>query len=320
MLLTNAGVEEIVIENGEAVGVRLEDGRILRAALILSNAGASNTYGALGPERERARVGFAPALDRIAPSAAHLSLYIGLDKTAAELELPKANYWIYPANEYMRRRSPGEPTKARASEREADVHGSVRNRSRGVLVMQVTAFAVAVLHRFDRIEQFVDVAGGRAAGCVEARGRAVGHRFLVGDPSGDAALEHREPERAQIVGQRGADRRAWIDGVGEHGDLQAPAVDPRGAQAGRDRVDGGPGIHRARAAGDQDELGDLGDAGELLGVGGGVEHGEIVAEGERTQAFDLGHVGAREPQGRGCSRTSAQRPRMRVTTRVEIDE
>jgi all-trans-retinol 13,14-reductase len=105
MLLTNAGVDEIVIENGEAVGVKLEDGRILRAALIISNAGAFNTYGSLVPERERARVGFAPALDRIAPSAAHLSLYIGLDKTAAELDLPKANYWIYPANEYDHDRS-----------------------------------------------------------------------------------------------------------------------------------------------------------------------------------------------------------------------
>ncbi|KIG19201.1 Carotenoid cis-trans isomerase [Enhygromyxa salina] len=100
MLLTNAGVDEIVIEGGKAIGVKLEDGRVLRAELIISNAGALNTYGALLPAGERARVGFAPQLQQIEPSAAHLSLYIGLNQSAAALKLPKANYWIYPANEY----------------------------------------------------------------------------------------------------------------------------------------------------------------------------------------------------------------------------
>ncbi|PRQ02386.1 Phytoene desaturase [Enhygromyxa salina] len=96
MLLTNAPVDEIVVEAGEAVGVKLDDGRVLRAGLVISNAGALNTYGRLLPAEARARVGFSAALDRIEPSASHLSLYIGLNKTAAELELPKANYWIYP--------------------------------------------------------------------------------------------------------------------------------------------------------------------------------------------------------------------------------
>jgi all-trans-retinol 13,14-reductase len=96
LLLTNAGVESIVVEGGKAVGVKLEDGRVLRAELIISNVGAHNTYGRLLPVSERERIGFRPALERITPSSAHLSLYIGLNKTAAELELPKANYWIYP--------------------------------------------------------------------------------------------------------------------------------------------------------------------------------------------------------------------------------
>lgn len=96
LLLTNAGVEEIVVEGGEAVGVKLEDGRVLRSGLIISNAGALNTYGRLLPASERARVGFAPRLARIPASAAHLSLYVGLDQSAAQLGLPKANYWIYP--------------------------------------------------------------------------------------------------------------------------------------------------------------------------------------------------------------------------------
>lgn len=96
LLLTNAGVDEVVVEQGRAVGVRLEDGRVLRSDLIISNAGAINTYGKLLPAAERERVGFGQALAKIEPSAAHLSLYIGLDKSAAELALPKANYWLYP--------------------------------------------------------------------------------------------------------------------------------------------------------------------------------------------------------------------------------
>src|SRR5262249_50275681 len=58
LLLTNAAVDEIVVEAGNAVGVKLEDGRVLRADFIISNAGAYNTYGRLLPEAERARVGF----------------------------------------------------------------------------------------------------------------------------------------------------------------------------------------------------------------------------------------------------------------------
>jgi all-trans-retinol 13,14-reductase len=76
--------------------VKLEDGRVLRSDLIISNAGAHNTYARLLPAGERERVGFAPELGRIEASASHLSLYVGLNKSAAELRLPKANYWIYP--------------------------------------------------------------------------------------------------------------------------------------------------------------------------------------------------------------------------------
>lgn len=104
MLLTNADVQSIVIEGGNAVGVKLADGRVLRAGVIISNAGAHNTYERLLPSSERERVGFRPQLERITPSASHLSLYIGLNKSAAELQLPKANYWIYP-DEYDHDRS-----------------------------------------------------------------------------------------------------------------------------------------------------------------------------------------------------------------------
>jgi all-trans-retinol 13,14-reductase len=113
LLLTNAGVQEIVVEAGKAVGVKLDDGRVLRSELIVSNAGAHNTYDRLLPSDERERIGFRSQLASVAPSASHLSLYIGLDQPAAAfdratsspgLNLPKANYWIYP-DEYDHDRS-----------------------------------------------------------------------------------------------------------------------------------------------------------------------------------------------------------------------
>lgn len=96
LLLTNAGVDELVIEQGKVAGVKMEDGRVLRSELVISNAGAVNTYGKLVPQGEREHIGFRQSLARIQPSAAHLSLYVGLDQTAEALRLPKANYWIYP--------------------------------------------------------------------------------------------------------------------------------------------------------------------------------------------------------------------------------
>ena len=105
LLLTYAAVDEVVLEAGKAVGVRLEDGRELRAELIVSNAGALNTYAKLLSEDAQREIGFARDLQKIEPSASHLSLYIGLDQSADELSLPKANYWLYPEGEYDHDRS-----------------------------------------------------------------------------------------------------------------------------------------------------------------------------------------------------------------------
>ena len=39
-------------------------------------------------------------MENVRPSVGHLCLYIGLQKTAEELGLPKTNFWIYPHNDY----------------------------------------------------------------------------------------------------------------------------------------------------------------------------------------------------------------------------
>jgi len=91
----NAEVKEIIIRNNKAVGVKMADGNEITANIIVSNAGFINTFSKLISHENGS---YADYLSRVKPSAAHLSLYLGLKHTAQELNLPKANYWIYPDN------------------------------------------------------------------------------------------------------------------------------------------------------------------------------------------------------------------------------
>jgi all-trans-retinol 13,14-reductase len=99
LLVTSAEVAEIQVERGRAVGVRMVDGRVLRAPLVVSDAGAANTFGRLlkvsSPDIDRLRV----KLRTVAASTAHLSLYVGLDRSDAELGLAGTNLWVYPGFE-----------------------------------------------------------------------------------------------------------------------------------------------------------------------------------------------------------------------------
>ncbi len=88
-----ADVEQVVVEDGRAAGVRLAGGRIVRAPVVVSDAGWAATVGRLVPEEWRSRF---PALTGIGPSCAHLSLYVGLRGTAAELGFTGTNQWLYP--------------------------------------------------------------------------------------------------------------------------------------------------------------------------------------------------------------------------------
>ena len=102
-VLINAEVERIVVEGGRAVGVRLaEDGRVLRAPVVVSDAGVVNTFGRLLDPEVRDRHGLATDLDRVTPSIGHLSLYLGFAESSEALDLPRHNLWIYPHDDYDR--------------------------------------------------------------------------------------------------------------------------------------------------------------------------------------------------------------------------
>jgi all-trans-retinol 13,14-reductase len=96
-VVIDAAVEGIVCERGRAVGVRMADGREFRAKHIVSDAGVMTTYDRLLPadlpavQRLRAR------LQKLAPSTAHLSLYVGLSQDDAALQTDPSNLWVYPS-------------------------------------------------------------------------------------------------------------------------------------------------------------------------------------------------------------------------------
>lgn len=95
-VFTYASVEQIVLQGGRAVGVKMADGHEIRAPLVISNAGVFNTFNKLLPSGtdEQAK------LPTVQPSMASACLYIGLKHTAEDLGLPKTNFWIYPSADY----------------------------------------------------------------------------------------------------------------------------------------------------------------------------------------------------------------------------
>ncbi|ASK34892.1 FAD-dependent oxidoreductase [Alcanivorax sp. N3-2A] len=100
-VFTYADVQEILIENGRATGLRLADDHTVRAPLIISDAGVFNTFGELLPEHSPHRRHYQQKLETVERSMASACLYIGLKGDAADLRLPKTNLWIYPDSHYQ---------------------------------------------------------------------------------------------------------------------------------------------------------------------------------------------------------------------------
>ena len=97
----SAEVREILLDRTQrAVGVRMQDGRELRAGIVISDAGAWNTFGSLLPPEAP---GVAPALTQLRTlpaSMAHLCLYAGVKQSAVELGLTGTNLWIHPTPDH----------------------------------------------------------------------------------------------------------------------------------------------------------------------------------------------------------------------------
>ncbi len=100
-ILVGAEVRQILLDaRNRAIGVRMADGRELRAPLILSDAGAWNTYGRLLPPDAPGRAQSLAEIECIPNSMGHLSLYVGLRRDAGEPEFGDTNLWIYPGADH----------------------------------------------------------------------------------------------------------------------------------------------------------------------------------------------------------------------------
>jgi all-trans-retinol 13,14-reductase len=93
---TNAEVDRILVRSGRAVGVRLADGNELTAPIVISDAGAAITFSRLLREGDAQRRP-SPATPA---SVSWVCLYVGLDRTDAQLGLTGTNWWMFPGHDH----------------------------------------------------------------------------------------------------------------------------------------------------------------------------------------------------------------------------
>jgi all-trans-retinol 13,14-reductase len=90
-----AEVASVAVEGNRAVGVKMADGREIRAPLVISDAGVPNTVFHLLPEGTPGREALRGTLRHTSRSASHICLYVGLDETDEQLGLDRTNLWVY---------------------------------------------------------------------------------------------------------------------------------------------------------------------------------------------------------------------------------
>jgi all-trans-retinol 13,14-reductase len=100
-VVVNAEVTEVLLDGQRAIGVRMADGRELRAAAVVSDIGALATLERLVPRQAAPDVQpIATRLRALEPSLAHCCLYVGVDTSALRAPLPEANLWCHPGPDF----------------------------------------------------------------------------------------------------------------------------------------------------------------------------------------------------------------------------
>ncbi len=97
-ILISAEVKQLLIHNNKAIGVEMAQGQQYMADNIISGAGIYNSFQKFVPDNHKSKEQLVNSLSKVNPSVAHGCLYVGLDASPQELNLPKANHWIYPGD------------------------------------------------------------------------------------------------------------------------------------------------------------------------------------------------------------------------------
>lgn len=98
-VFTYARVRQLRLREGRVAGVEMADGSTIDCGTVISDAGVLNTFRHLLPAGAAREHGYEQALAEVEPSIGHVGMYLGLEATAAELGLPKTNYWVFPDND-----------------------------------------------------------------------------------------------------------------------------------------------------------------------------------------------------------------------------
>jgi all-trans-retinol 13,14-reductase len=96
-VITSAEVANIVLDGEKAVGVKMAGGREFIAPVIISDAGAANTFFRLVAAETACVSSLRDELRSIPVSVAHVGLYAGIKATDDDLGLKGTNLWIYPS-------------------------------------------------------------------------------------------------------------------------------------------------------------------------------------------------------------------------------
>ncbi|XP_021233748.1 putative all-trans-retinol 13,14-reductase isoform X2 [Numida meleagris] len=104
-VLVRAPVTRVLVDSGgTAVGVAVQKGSEeeeveIRARVVISDAGIFNTFGKLLPAPLRIHPAIRSRLDMVQHGMGSFLVFVGLRGSAAELDLPATNFWIYPHND-----------------------------------------------------------------------------------------------------------------------------------------------------------------------------------------------------------------------------
>ena len=93
-VVSRASVAEVLVERGRAAGVRMADGRELRAPAVISAAGAKTTVNALVPAEYRESE-WAAAIRAVPDSPSYIGLNLGFEGDVRAAGASPANLWLY---------------------------------------------------------------------------------------------------------------------------------------------------------------------------------------------------------------------------------
>jgi len=95
-LAVNAGVKEIKLHHGNAVGVIMDNGDLIESKHVISSTGVVNTLDKLLGKNSSLPFDISHQLRKIQQTKSYVCLHLGLNKSAKNLGLENTNLWVYP--------------------------------------------------------------------------------------------------------------------------------------------------------------------------------------------------------------------------------